>query len=159
MLLVLAATAAMAVDFEQPPEEAAAASLPAELATGPNFHVREPVAADGLMHHYVVDSRFGVFPAYGQEALKIRVKEVAALTQISTTDVDVVANTVKRRAQTDAKTLRQVATNPLGTVVGIPKGIGHLFNGAKAQAEQFLERNKPQGGRTRASLCREAIDG
>jgi hypothetical protein len=152
MLLAISATAALAVDFEQPPEEPAAASLPAELAAGPNFHVREPVAADGLMHHYVVDSRFGVFPAYGREALQVRVREVAALTQISkTTDVDVVASTVKRRVQTDAKTLRQVATNPIGTVVGIPRGIGHLFAGTKAQADEIQQRNQSQGGSTSAS--------
>ena len=37
------------------------------------------------MHHYVIESRFGLFPAYGREALKIRVREMAALTQIAKT--------------------------------------------------------------------------
>src|ERR1700728_1633634 len=147
MLAVLSMTGAMAGDFETPPEEPAAASLPAELASGPNFHVDEPVAADGLMHHYVVDSHFGVFPAYGREALKIRVREVAALTQIAkTSDVDVVTSTVSRRVKSDAKTLTQVATNPVKTVVGIPKGIGHLFSGYKAQANELSDSAKKQGG-------------
>jgi hypothetical protein len=147
MLAVLSMTGAMAGDFETPPAEPAAASLPAELASGPNFHVDEPVAADGLMHHYVVDSHFGIFPAYGREALKIRVREVAALTQIAkTSDVDVVTNTVSRRVKSDAKTLTQVATNPVKTVVGIPKGIGHLFGGYKAQANELSDSAKKQGG-------------
>ena len=105
------------------------------------------MAADGLMHHYVVDSHFGVFPAYGREALKIRVREVAALTQIAkTSDVDVVTSTVSRRVKSDAKTLTQVATNPVKTVVGIPKGIGHLFSGYKAQANELSDSAKKQGG-------------
>jgi len=37
-------------DFETP--DAADSSLPPELAPGPNFHVKEPVQSDGLMHHY-----------------------------------------------------------------------------------------------------------
>jgi hypothetical protein len=152
MLAFLLAAGTRAVDFETPPEEPAAASLPAELASGPNFHVSEPVAADGLMHHYVIDSRFGVFTAYGQETLKVRVREVAALTQISkTTDVDVVAKTVSRRVQTDAKTLTQAATNPVKTVTGIPKGIGHLFSGYKAQANELSESAKKQEGPSSAS--------
>ncbi len=146
-LTVLSLVTARAVDFETPPEEPASASLPAELASGPNFHVNEPVSADGLMHHYVLDSRFGLFPAYGQEALKIRVREVAALTQISkTTDIDVISKTVSRRVENDAKTLRQAATNPAKTVVSIPKGIAHLFSGYKAQANEFSERANHHDG-------------
>jgi hypothetical protein len=26
-----------------------------ELASGPNFHVSEPLESDGLMHHFVID--------------------------------------------------------------------------------------------------------
>jgi hypothetical protein len=158
MLAVLLTAGAMAVDLETPPEESAAASLSADLVSGPNFHISEPVASDGLMHHYVIDSRFGVFPAYGREALKIRAREIAALTQISkTTDVDVITKTVSRRVQTDAKTLTQVATNPVKTVVGIPKGIGHLFNGYKAQASELSERSKKQDGSGSASnIARDA---
>jgi hypothetical protein len=147
MLAVLSVAGAMAGDFETPPEEPAAASLPAELASGPNFHVDEPVAADGLMHHYVIDSRFGLFPAYGRDALKIRVREVAALTEIAkSSDVEVVAHTVSHRVQSDAKTLTQVATDPVKTVVGIPKGIGHLFSGYKAQANELSASAKKQDG-------------
>src|SRR5260370_20093117 len=110
MVALLLAASVRAVDFETPPEQPAAASLSAALASGPNFHVSEPVATDGLMHHYVIDSRFGAFPAYGQEALKIRVREVAALTEISkTTDFDVIAITVSPHAKNDAHTLNLAA--------------------------------------------------
>jgi hypothetical protein len=85
ILMMLAASpviAAWAADFETPPAEPAATSLTADMVSGPNFHIVEPVAADGLMHHYVIDSRFGTFMAYGQVVLKIRLREVAALTRI-----------------------------------------------------------------------------
>jgi hypothetical protein len=146
LMAVLAAGGAAAVDFELPPDEPAAASLPAELASGTDFHVSEPVQSDGLMHHYVIDSKFGEFQAYGRTVLAVRVRELAALTKISkTTDVDVVVKTVARRVQGDAKTVTQAVGNPVKTVVGIPKGVSHLFNGYKAQASETAESVRHHG--------------
>jgi hypothetical protein len=69
MIVLLLAGGAWATDFETPPEEPAASSLPPELAAGTNFHVKEPVQSDGLMHHYLIESSFGEFAAYdGREA-------------------------------------------------------------------------------------------
>ena len=59
-----------AADFEVPPAEPAAASLPPALSAGTDFHVREPVESDGLMRHYIIDSKFGEFTAYGPRRLK-----------------------------------------------------------------------------------------
>ena len=146
MMAIAAVSTAYAVGFEIPPEESAAASLPAELVSGPDFQVREPVQSDGLMHHYVVVSRFGEFAAYGETALGVRVREIAALTKLSkTTDVDVVVGTVSRRVQGDAKTITQVAGHPVKTVVGIPTGVSHLFHGFKAQAGEISGQMKQQG--------------
>jgi hypothetical protein len=78
-----AATAATAGGFEAPPDEPPAASLPAGQVAGPDFRVVDPVRSDGLVRHYVIDSRFGTFPAYGRESLAIRLREVAALTRIA----------------------------------------------------------------------------
>ena len=140
MVAVAIGSSAYAVDFETPPEEPAAASLPAELVSGPDFHISDPVQSDGLMHHYVLVSRFGNFTAYGRTALAVRVREVAALAQLAkTTDVDVVVKTVTGRVQGDVKTITQAAGNPVKTVVGIPKGVSHLFSGYKAQAAELSE--------------------
>jgi hypothetical protein len=143
----LTAIAAWAAEFETPPLEPASASLTADILSGPNFHLVEPVAADGLMHHYVIDSHFGTFTAYGQVALKVRLQEVAALTKISkTTDIDVITKSVSRRVGTDAKTLGQAVTHPVGMVTGIPRGVGHLFGGYKAQANELTEKSKSTDG-------------
>jgi hypothetical protein len=80
---VLFAACAAAGDFEVPPAQPAAASLPAELVSGPHFTVREPVRADGLMHHYELQSRYGDYAAYGQDALKVRAHEIEALVEMS----------------------------------------------------------------------------
>jgi len=147
MIAIVGASRADAVDFEIPPEEPAAASLAAELAAGPDFHVSGPVLSDGLMHHYVLVSRFGDFPAYGRTALGIRVREVIALNRIAkTTDVDVVVKSVSGRVRGDAKTIAQAAGSPVKTVVGIPKGVSHLFNGYKAQANELSQKTRQHGG-------------
>jgi hypothetical protein len=143
---IVSASDANAVDFETPPEEPAAASLSAELAAGPDFHVSEPVQSDGLMHHYVLASRFGDFAAYGRTELGIRVREVIALNRIAkTTDIDVIAKTVTGRVRGDAKTIAQAAGNPVKTVVGIPKGVSHLFNGYRAQANELSQKAQQHG--------------
>jgi hypothetical protein len=143
----LLAGGAWAIDFDVPPEEPPSASLAPQLVSGPNFHVGDPVQSDGLMHHYLVESSFGDFPAYGQEALKTRVREVAALTELSKkNDVGVAAKTVEHGVEDQAKTVRKVVTNPIGTITGIPKGIGHLFSGAKAEANEYSESAKNTNG-------------
>jgi hypothetical protein len=74
---------------------------------------------------------------------------MAALTELSKkTDIGVVTKTVEQRVENDAKTVRQVVTNPVGTITGIPKGIGHLFNGYKAEAGEYADeaKNTTAGG-------------
>ena len=126
LLAILAANAALlgaaltasADDFEIPVDESPAESLPPTQVMGENFHVQDPVHSDGLMHHYVVDSRFGVFHAYGHDALTVRLREVAALTTIArTSDANVVLQSVSRGIQDDARAALQVAKNPIGTDV------------------------------------------
>src|SRR5258708_20964653 len=147
MIAAAVGSSAFAVGFEMPPEEPALVSLPAELITVADFHVSEPVQSDGLMHHYVILSRFGEFSAYGVTALAVRVREIAALTKLSKiTDVDVVVKTVSRQVQGQVKTISQVAGNPIKTVVGIPKGVSHLFNGYKAEATELSQSVQQHGG-------------
>lgn len=146
-LIILAASAAVygaalccavAGDFETPGDEPPDASLTPTQVAGESFHIQSPVHSDGLMHHYIVESRFGVFPAYGHDALAVRLREVAALTTIArTSDTEVVLKSVSRGIEEDARSLVQVALNPVGTVIGIPKGIAHLLGGYRAEAGEI----------------------
>jgi hypothetical protein len=124
-------------NFETPPDEAPDSSLTASEVSGSGFHIKDPVRNDGLMHRYIVESRFGDFPAYGHAALTARLREVAALQAIANTkDSDVVLKAVGRGAKENVDTVVQVVKNPVGMVFGIPKGISHLFSGYRAEAQE-----------------------
>lgn len=148
---------APAQDFETPPDEPPAALLPAAYVAGENFHLADPVRGDGLMHQFVLESRFGRFDAYGTTALKFRVNEIAALTQLAkTSDVEVVAAGVGRGITSQIDTATAVIAHPIKTVTGIPKGIGHLFHGYRDEGKEALDSAnraaKPaNGGTTRTS--------
>jgi hypothetical protein len=125
--------------FETVPDESPAALLPARLAAGTDFHVLDPVHGDGLMYRFVIDSRFGKFEAYGRAALELRVREVLALSELArTSNVEIFAGGVGHGVETEVNTAFGVIGNPVGTVVGIPKGIAHLFQGYTAQGQELL---------------------
>lgn len=123
--------------FELPPDQPPAALLPPTQVAGENFHIVDPVHSDGLMHRFVVDSHFGKFDAYGRFALEVRIKEVAALTQLAKiSSVGVVADSIGNGVKTQVTTAEQVALHPVDTITGIPKGVAHLFGGFVAQGKE-----------------------
>ena len=138
-VLLCAATVAIAgEDFEIAPDHATAELLPADMVSGPNFHVVDPVHGDGLMNHFVIDSRFGKFDAYGKGVLAIRIREVAALTELAKlSDVEIVAGGAVKGVESEVKTATQVVTHPVQTITGIPKGIAHLFGGYSARGQEL----------------------
>lgn len=135
---LLAGTAAAEMPgFEVVPDQSPAQLLPPTMVSGTNFHVVDPVHGDGLMYPFVVDSRFGKFEAYGRLALAKRVREVAALTELSgKSDAQIVASGVQYGVESDVKTVLGVVKNPAATITAIPEGIAHLFQGYTAQAEE-----------------------
>jgi hypothetical protein len=145
--VVLIAASARTEEFETPPLERPGEELPAAMVSGQNFRLFDPVQSDGLMHQYVVDSRFGLFRAYGRVALAIRLNEVRALTVLSKTSAaDVVTTAARQNFESQLKTVGQVAKNPVGTVVGIPRGVAHLLGGYAAQAKEISARAQKSGG-------------
>jgi hypothetical protein len=116
--------------FEDPPELAPSALLPASMISGADFHVVEPVPSDGLMRRYAIDSKFGRFNAYGRAALEVRIHEIAALTEIAkTSTIEVAVGGVGRGIGSQVQTAVGVVAHPVATATGVPKGIAHLFHG------------------------------
>jgi hypothetical protein len=153
----LVARSLSAEPYEVPPEEEPSASLSAAQLAGEYFHIDAPVHSDGLMHHYLVDSRFGIFPAYGRGALAVRLREVTALTSIAkTSDADVALQSVGRSLRANASAAVDLAKNPVGAVTGIPKGIGHLFGGYRAKAEE-LSANAHKSGPSDSQQPRTSV--
>lgn len=68
--------------FEPLPQLRATELVPAELREGPHHRVREAVETDGFLHLYVIESDFGEIEAAGDELLRVRVREIAALAQL-----------------------------------------------------------------------------
>jgi hypothetical protein len=125
-------------EFDVPADEVPGASLTPAQVSGKNFKVRDPVHSDGLMHRYVIESRFGEFEAYGRDELDLRLREIVALTEISdTSESEVALKAVTRGIEEDVKTVVSVVTDPVDTVLGIPRGIGHLLGGYRAQAKEL----------------------
>ena len=124
-------------DFETVPNRAPGELLPAALVSGPDFHVVNPVQGDGLMDHFVLDSRFGEFEAYGRAALAIRIREIAALSELfKTSDARIAAGGVVQGVESQVQTATGVVTHPVQTVTGIPRGIAHLFGGYQARGAE-----------------------
>jgi hypothetical protein len=136
---LLALGLAGAASFETVPDRSPAQLLPASLAAGPDFHVVDPVHGDGLMHLFLLESRFGRFAAYGRVALELRVREIHALTELAkTSDVEILAGGVGHGIASEVGTAVGVVSHPVGTLTGIPRGISHLFHGYTAQGQEAL---------------------
>ena len=133
--------------YEQPPAQAPASLLPPAMVSDADFHVVDPVTGDGLMNHYVIESRFGQFEAYGRVMLGVRIREVHALAQLAkTSTAEVVVGAVGRGVVSQVDTVTGIATRPVQTVTGIPRGIVHLFQGYKSQADEALEQTRKVAG-------------
>lgn len=146
-------------DFDVPADEAPAESLTPAQVSGKNFKIRDPVHSDGLMHRYVVESRFGEFEAYGREELDLRLREIAALTEIAeTSESEVALKAVTRGIEEDVKTVVTVVKDPVGTVLGIPRGIGHLLGGYRARAGEITARVQSSGSGDATGAGHSAIE-
>jgi hypothetical protein len=153
------ASGAESADFDVPADEAPGASLTTAQVSGKNFKVRDPVHSDGLMHRYVVESRFGEFEAYGRDELDLRLREVAALTEISeTSESEVALKAVKRGIEEDVKSVVSVVSNPVDTVLGIPRGIGHLLGGYRARGKELTAKAQNSGSSDAADTGKPPAD-
>jgi hypothetical protein len=145
--LALATPTDAPTSFEAPPQQPPAVLLPESMVSGANYHVDDPVQSDGLMNHYVVESKFGRFDAYGRTRLAIRIHEVAALTELAkTSTIEVAAGGVGRGVESQLETVAGVVANPVKTVTGIPKGIAHLFHGYIDQGNETIGDAKSTAG-------------
>jgi hypothetical protein len=120
--LAMAGVAA-AQPYEQPANRRVAEVLPADLAAGPTYRVRDPVAADGYMYRFAVDSQFGAFDVVGSGALRKLVREIhaiAALREVKKSKA--FATAVADSATGSLRFAKNLITNPVDTVSGVPRG-------------------------------------
>jgi len=131
-------------EFESPPTLQAADILEPALLAGPHFTVDATVRNGGYLNHFVIHSDFGDFESSGRTMLGIRLGEVAALAriaEISKTDVfiraagDAAVNVVLQ----PVKAAAGIATDPVGTITRLPRGIGRLLSSYAAQGKEVAK--------------------
>lgn len=130
--------------FEQPPVLDAAAILKPECLKGPHFSVRPEVPTYAGQNQYIIDSDFGVFEAQGNAQLVKRVGEIQAiarLSEISRSDEYVKA--LEQAAKGPVQLAKNLASNPVKTISGIPKGLWKFVNRAGEAVNKIDDETPP----------------
>lgn len=130
-------------DFENAKDLRAKDVLPKDMRKGAHHSVEKQVRSDGYLNYYTINSDYGEFDAVSTSMLKIRVGEINALAELD----DLSKTEVFIKAAADAglgqlRTLKQFATKPVETVVGIPSGVGRMFKRYTRQADDALDATK-----------------
>lgn len=131
--LAFAVTVAPAVaqSFEQPPVLQVSQILPDTLIAGAEHRVDDDVRNDGFMNHYRVQSRFGTFEAQSTAELKIRVREIYAMAEMSGIESsDIFVDAMKSAGADVVQGVSNVVSDPRGTISGAVSGVGKLFKRA-----------------------------
>ena len=145
--LLAALSGAAAQPYETPPPLAVSEVLSAEMQRGESFTVRDPVRNDGFMNHYIVDSNYGQFQAYGTPALAKLIQEIKALDQLEEiSKSDVFVDAVKRSATSQVDAIQDFADKPVETVKGVPGGLKKSFRKYKRDAKEGYETAKDATG-------------
>jgi hypothetical protein len=118
-----------ASDFEAPPvldAREVAGEIP---LVGENYTISDVVPTDGFMATYTIASTFGEFSASGPGMLAVRLDEIRALAALEQLqDDEQFKAAAAETARETAGGLRTLATDPRGTLEGVPEGVGRFFN-------------------------------
>lgn len=145
--------------FEQKVELRASNLLSPDLLKSDLYTVDEEVINDGLLNHFTVRSRFGVFKADSTLAVKQLLHEIhaiAAMKKIETKDTAV--DSVVQSGKNAVTALSDLVTDPGTTLEGAASGVNNLFNRATQvvgkrkttnaednKLEQFIGKTKSKG--------------
>jgi hypothetical protein len=140
-------SSATAQPYETPPPLEVGEILPPDMQRGEHFTVRTPVHNDGFMNHYVVESDYGQFQAYGTPALAKLIQEIGALAQLDEiSKSEVFADAVKRSATGQVDAIQEFADKPVETIKGVPGGLKRSFKKYKRDANEAYETAKDVTG-------------
>lgn len=121
---VAGATQDMAGAYEAPRVLPAALAVPRDLLAGDHYRVDAEVVAHGYANRYTIHSDFGDFEAAGEEMLRTRIHEVAALAALKEIKkTRAFAMGLVEAAQSPFEGAKELVRRPVQTIAGIPKGI------------------------------------
>ena len=113
-----------ASNYEEPPTLSAKEILNPAFLAGDGFSVKDEVPTSTGRNRYLIVSEYGEFEADGNIMLDRRIKEVAAIRKLKETSrTDQYKEALLAAASSPLVVAKDVVTNPVGTITGIPKGL------------------------------------
>lgn len=118
--------------YETPITKDASEVLPPHLVAGPHYRVRSRVITYGYLHHYIVDSDFGVFEVVGDYAFRKLIKEIQAIAVLSRARKSpAYKNALDKGGSQPIVYGSNLITNPVGTSSGVPHGLVGFFQNVR----------------------------
>ena len=108
---------------------ATAEFIPAELMTGPNYHVDPQVVNDGLVNTYQVETNYGTLTVEGTPLLLERLNELRALERIEKLEAsEIYKDALKEGIKSPLKGAEALIDDPVATVKGAAQGVGRWLS-------------------------------
>jgi hypothetical protein len=127
-LLIIFGSQAGAETFETPRNGSASDILPKEKLKGKHYRIRNKVVSYGYMNHFTVDSDFGMFEVTGNGSLRKLLREIDAIAALrKVTESEAFAKSIQGAVKKPIDFGKNLITDPVDTVTGIPKGLSRIF--------------------------------
>ena len=143
LVVVFTCSSVFGADFESTTGINANDVMPTSLLVGPNHKVSDSILNNGMQNTYTVESQYGDFEAQGSIGLRIKIRQIDALTYLDNLSKSAVF--VQALADAGISSVLAVAnaiTKPLVTIKGLPAGIGRLFTGYIEDTKRGVEISK-----------------
>lgn len=137
LLLIPLALLAQSADVEDPPVLSAKTILKPEFLAGDGFTVQDEVPTSTGRNRYLITSEYGEFEADGNIMLERRIREVAAIRKLKEVSrTDEYKKALKAAVASPLVVAKDVVTNPVGTITGIPRGLFKFGNRATQKVKE-----------------------
>src|SRR5207237_2099976 len=111
-----------------------------DFLAGDGFTVQDEVPTSTGRNRYLIISEYGEFEADGNIMIECRIKEVAAIRKLKEVSrTDEYKKALKAAVASPLGVAKDVVTNPVGTITGIPKG---LFKFANRMGQSVKEKTE-----------------
>jgi hypothetical protein len=128
---VLGQSVSAPTNTEEPPTLSAKEILQPDFLAGDGFTVQDEVPTSTGRNRYLIASEYGEFEADGNIMLERRIREVAAIRKLKEVSrTDQYKKALKAAAASPLVVAKDVVTNPVGTITGVPKGLFKFVNRA-----------------------------
>lgn len=124
----LPASAQPVAGYEETPRLPGRDLVAASLLTGPLHTVAEPIALEGFVGRFEIDSQFGKFRVAGANMFAVRVRELAAIEALGAVNRSATfQEALARSAQAPVQFVGNAFTDPAATVENVATGLGTVL--------------------------------